>query len=286
MTKVSFLGLGIMGYSMAKHLKNKGYNLSVWNKSFNKAQKFVSENDAFTSEDISEVVQDSDFIFMCLGDDKSVEDVMNEVIMYAGQGAVIVDHTTTSADLARTLYDLCLQKGLYFLDAPVTGGSNGAQNGTLTIMCGGDKEVFEKTRQVMQSYGDKIEYFGKAGQGQTCKMVNQICIAGLLQALSEAVNFAQKAGLDTEKLFNTINAGAGSSWQMNNRINWMLQKQYQENEGFPVEWMIKDLNICLEEAKNIGADLKITSEVNELYKQIAKKISPRIDTSSLVLLLK
>ena len=173
-----------------------------------------------------------------------------------------------------------------FLEAPVTGGQAGAENGKLTILCGGEKGVFEKSLKVLETYGIKIEYFGEAGMGQSAKMVNQICIAGIIQSLAEAINFAEKAGLETEKLMKTLSIGAGSSWQMNNRHELMLSRDYKENFGFPVEWMVKDLEIAIEEASKINADLKITKEVNNLFKKVKDEINPRFDTSSLILLLK
>ena len=214
---------------------------------------------------------------MCLGDDKSVENIMNQVLPFAKKDAIFIDHTTISAETTKNLAKKCI-----FLDAPVTGGQGGAEAGTLAILCGGDEAVFKKCKPIMQSYGKNIEYFGVSGSGQIAKMANQICIAGIIQSLAESVNFAKKSGLDCQKLYKTIGQGAGSSWQMNNRAEWMIDGNFEPNKGFPVEWMIKDLNICLDEAEKIGADLPITTAINEKYKKIENK---RIDTSSLILLL-
>ncbi len=269
--KIAFLGLGIMGFNMAKHLQ-KNHEVLVWNRNSEKTIKFGQP-----VLSLQETVQNADFIIMCLGDDKSVENIVNQVLLFAKKDAIFIDHTTISAETTKKLATKCT-----FLDAPVTGGQGGAEAGTLAILCGGKKEVFEKCKPIMQSYGKNIEYFGKSGNGQIAKMANQICIAGIIQSLAESVNFAKKSGIDAEKLYKTIGQGAGSSWQMNNRANWMIDGNFESNKGFPVEWMIKDLNICLDEATKIGADLPLTYAINEKYKQIENK---RIDTSSLILLL-
>lgn len=279
--KLSFLGLGIMGLPMARHLKEKGFDLKVWNRNPLKVEQFGQE-----ALPIEEVLKDSDFVLSCLGNDASVEDIGNKILPSMKKGATWVDHTTISAVMTKKLYDLCGEFEVNFLEAPVTGGQAGAENGKLTIMCGGDLEVFEKALPVLQSYALKIEYFGEVGNGQKAKMVNQICIAGVLQGLSEAIDFAKKCGLDAGKLFNLISGGAAGSWQMANRSELMISGDYKENFGFPVEWMVKDLNICLEEAKQIGANLEITNQINERYKKIKEEINPRFDTSSLILLLK
>lgn len=285
MKKVAFIGLGIMGFPMASHLKNKGFEVSVWNRNFAKSQKFVAEVGGFTSQNIKEVVEHADVVIMCLGNDASVREITNSFLKFMKKGAVLVDSTTASAELARELYIKCKEHGIDFLDAPLTGGQGGAVAGTLCVMCGGEEEVFNKTKPVFESYGTKIEYFGKAGSGQIAKMANQICIAGIIQSLAEGVNFAEKAGIDANKLFKLVQTGAGGSWQMINRHEWMLKKNFKENEGFPVEWMVKDLEICLHEAKYNGAKLPIAEEIKDLFKKVATEINPRIDTSSLILLL-
>ena len=285
MKKVAFIGLGIMGFPMARHLKKAGFEVSVWNRNHEKALKFTEEFGGFTSTELKEVVKDADFIMTCLGNDNSVETIAGEFLPFIKHGSTLIDHTTVSANLSRKLYAKCKSFQIDFLEAPLTGGQAGAENGKLTVLCGGEKQVFEKSLPILQVYGSRIEYFGETGNGQTAKMVNQICIAGIIQSLAEAISFAKKAGLDADKLFKTIGAGAGSSWQMNNRHELMISGDYKENVGFPVEWMVKDLGIALEEAERIGADLKITSEINELFKKVQTEISQRFDTSSLILLL-
>jgi 3-hydroxyisobutyrate dehydrogenase-like beta-hydroxyacid dehydrogenase len=286
MKKIAFLGLGIMGFPMARHLIQKGFTVSVWSRNFAKAKKFIEEFGGLASENIENTVKDADYVITCLGNDASVESISSEFLPSMKKGACFIDHTTISANLTRKLFEKCKSFEVDFLEAPVTGGQAGAENGKLTILCGGERGVFEKSLEVLQIYGVKIEYFGEAGMGQSAKMVNQICIAGIIQSLAEAINFAEKAGLETEKLMKTLSIGAGSSWQMNNRHELMISGDYKENFGFPVEWMVKDLEIAIEEASKINADLKITKEVRGLFKRVRDEISPRLDTSSLILLLK
>jgi 3-hydroxyisobutyrate dehydrogenase-like beta-hydroxyacid dehydrogenase len=286
MKKIAFLGLGIMGFPMARHLIQKGFKVSVWNRNFAKAKKFMEEFGGLASEKIENIVKDADYVITCLGNDASVESISSEFLPFMKKGACFIDHTTISANLTRKLFEKCKSFEVDFLEAPVTGGQAGAENGKLTILCGGERGVFEKSLEVLQIYGVKIEYFGEAGMGQSAKMVNQIAIAGIIQSLAEAINFAEKAGLETEKLMKTLSIGAGSSWQMNSRHELMISGDYKENFGFPVEWMVKDLEIAIEEASKINADLKITAEVNSLFKKVRDEISPRFDTSSLILLLK
>lgn len=286
MKKIAFLGLGIMGFPMARHLIQKGFEVSVWNRNFAKAKKFTEEFGGLASENIENIVKDVDYVITCLGNDASVESISSEFLPSMKKGACFIDHTTISANLTRKLFERCKSFEVDFLEAPVTGGQAGAENGKLTILCGGERGVFEKSLEILETYGVKIEYFGEAGMGQSAKMVNQIAIAGIIQSLAEAINFAEKAGLETEKLMKTLSIGAGSSWQMNNRHELMISGDYQENFGFPVEWMVKDLEIAIEEASKINADLKITAEVSGLFKRVRDEISPRFDTSSLILLLK
>jgi len=277
---IAFLGLGIMGTPMSTHLKHKGYNLKVWNRTQSKVS-----NAGFKVLPLQEVVQDADFIMMCLGNDASVDEMVKIILPFIKKGAVLIDHTTTSAKLSRKLYKICKKSGVNFLDAPMTGGQVGAEKGTLVMMCGGDLEVFEKSKPILEVYTSSLEYFGKTGSGQLCKMVNQIAIAGIIQSLAEAVNFAGKAGIDAHKLFNIIDGGAGGSWQMKNRHKLMISRDFQDNFGFPAEWMLKDLQICLDEGKKINADLNMTEEIAKKYEIITKEINPRFDTSSLILLL-
>ncbi len=276
---LAFLGLGIMGSPMALHLKNKGYNVKVWNRTENKIKKA-----GFEVLPLHNVVKDADFIMMCLGDDLSVNQTTNTILPFVKKGVNIIDHTTTSAELSRKLYTICKEKGVNFLDAPMTGGQLGAESGTLVMMCGGDFEVFEKSKPILQSYTSSLEYFGEIGSGQLCKMVNQIAIAGIIQSLAEAVSFADKAGIDAKKLFKIIEGGAGGSWQMKNRHELMISRDFKENFGFPAEWMLKDLNICLAEGKKLNANLESTAEIAKKYATIVKEINPRFDTSSLILL--
>lgn len=280
MKKVAFIGLGIMGFPMARHLKEKEFDLKVWNRNPEKVKQFG--NEILTLE---EVIKDADFVISCLGNDASVEEIQKQILPAMKKGAVWIDHTTISATLTMKLYKTCKDYRIDFLEAPVTGGQAGAENGKLTIMCGGDKEIFEKSLPILNSYALKAEYFGQIGNGQKAKMVNQICIASVLQGLAEAVSFAKRAGLDADKLFKLISGGAAGSWQMQNRHELMISENYKENFGFPVEWMVKDLDIALKEAEKIGANLEITSTINEKYKKIKQEINPRFDTSSLILLL-
>lgn len=279
--KLAFLGLGIMGLPMAGHLKEKGFNLKVWNRNSEKVTKF-----GFEILPLVEVVKDVDCVISCLGNDLSVEEISRQILPVIKKDAIWIDHTTISATLTSKLYQDCKEYSVHFLEAPITGGQAGAETGKLTIMCGGDEEVFKKSLPILNSYALKAEYFGKIGNGQKAKMANQICIAGVLQGLAEAVSFAQKSGLDADKLFKLISGGSAGSWQMQNRHELMISQDYQENFGFPVEWMVKDLNIALNEAQKIGANLHTTSMIKEKYKKIKEEINPRFDTSSLILLLK
>ena len=277
--KLSFLGLGIMGSAMASHLLKKGYNLEIWNRTPEKTTK-----NGFKVLSLQEVIRDSDIIIMCLGDDDSVKMVVSQIIGFGKKNCIIIDHTTTSASLSKELYYLCKKRGISFMDAPITGGQTGAINGTLVIMCGGDKNTFEKSKDVLTTYSSKLEYFGGSGRGQECKMVNQVAIAGIIQSLSEAIIFAQKMNIDINKLISIISEGAAGSWQMKNRSNLMISRNYQENFGFPVEWMVKDLNICLEHARSLGLNLENTEDILKNFNRVKKEINSRFDTSSLVLL--
>ncbi|RZI45083.1 NAD(P)-dependent oxidoreductase [Rickettsiales endosymbiont of Peranema trichophorum] len=278
--KVAFLGLGIMGMPMAMHLKSKGYNLTVWNRD----QKKVLQLGLLPCS-LEDTVENRDYVMMCLANDDSVQEVSRKILPFLKKGAVVIDHTTTSAHLAKKLYHVFQERDIHFMDAPMTGGQTGAENGTLVMMCGGDQAVFDKSKTVLSAYASVLEYFGKAGNGQLCKMVNQICIAGIIQALAEGVDFAQKSGIDAEKLFPIIANGAGGSWQMKNRHIMMLRRDFQENVGFPVEWMLKDLNLCLKEGAEIGASLELTSWLKDKYRRIKEEINSRFDASALILLL-
>ena len=283
MSKVAFIGLGVMGYPMAGYLSQAGHDVSVYNRTTVKAEKWCSDYSGKCFTTPAQAAQDCDFVFMCVGNDDDVRSVVygdDGVLATMGAGAVLVDHTTASANLARELYSACGDKNIGFIDAPVSGGQAGAENGQLTVMCGGDADVFTTAQPVMDCYAKYIGLIGDSGSGQLCKMVNQICIAGLVQGLSEGVNFAQKSGLDTDAVLNAIKGGAAGSWQMENRWATMVKGEFEF--GFAVDWMRKDLGICFDESKNNGADLPITKIIDGYYEQVQEKGGNRYDTSSLL----
>ena len=277
--KIAFLGLGIMGFAMASHLQKNNFDIKVWNRTKQKVINFGSKY-----LDLDEVIKDADFVISCLGKDDSVKEISQYILPKLKEGSVWIDHTTISSSLTCELYLQSKERKVSFLEAPVTGGSAGAEAGTLTTMCGGDFEIFNKSLPILQTYSQNIEFFGEIGNGQKAKMVNQICIAGVLQGLSEAIKFAQKSNLDTDKLFNLISNGSASSWQMKNRYQVMCSKDYKEDFGFPVEWIQKDLDICLKEASKIGLDLKFVNQINEKYKKLKEEGNKRYDASSIILL--
>ena len=281
--KVAFLGLGVMGYPMARHLASKGHTVTVYNRTFAKAEKWVSENGGSAARTPREAAAGQEIVFACVGNDDDLRAVtLGADGAFAGmaKGAVFVDHTTASADVARELYAAAGGMGLGFIDAPVSGGQAGAENGVLTVMCGGDQAVFDRVEPVIMSFARACRRLGPAGSGQLTKMVNQICIAGLVQALSEGVHFAKKAGLDVEAVIETISKGAAQSWQMENRYKTMNAGKF--DFGFAVDWMRKDLDICLAEARNNGAHLPVTALVDQFYSEVQKMGGKRWDTSSLV----
>ena len=283
MAALTFLGLGVMGGPMAGHLVEQGHDVTVWNRTGKKAQAWVKEHGGKAAGSPREAANAAEITFMCLGNDDDVRAVVHgEDGALAGvrKGALLVDHTTASADLAREIDRACRDGGKSFLDAPVSGGQAGAVNGALTVMVGGEADSFAKAEPVMQAYGKTVTHMGPAGAGQLTKMVNQICIAGLVQGLSEAVNFAQKAELDTDKVLATISKGAAQSWQMENRWKTMAKDEF--DFGFAVDWMRKDLGICLAEAKRNGAPLPITALVDQFYRMVQMHGGKRFDTSSLV----
>ncbi|MEM8837148.1 MAG: NAD(P)-dependent oxidoreductase [Pseudomonadota bacterium] len=288
MAKVAFIGLGVMGYPMAGYLVTKGgHDVTVYNRTAAKAEKWVAEYGGNHKPTPAEAADGADFIFTCVGNDDDLRQVVsgeNGCLQTIKSGAVLVDHTTASAGVARELYDVLKAKGASFIDAPVSGGQAGAENGVLTVMCGGDTDVFEKAEPVIMSFSRACRLMGPSGSGQLAKMVNQICIAGLVQGLSEGVAFAQKAGLDTDAVFDVISKGAAGSWQMENRHKTMAKDEFEF--GFAVDWMRKDLGICLEEANSNGAHLPVTALVDQFYSQIQKRGGSRYDTSSLVMLLR
>jgi 3-hydroxyisobutyrate dehydrogenase-like beta-hydroxyacid dehydrogenase len=281
--KVAFLGLGVMGFPMAGHLRAKGYDVTVYNRSPAKAQAWVEKHGGRSAPTPAAAAKDCDFVMMCVGNDNDLLAVaLGPEGALAGmkKGAVLVDHTTASADAARKLFAAAREKGVDFIDAPVSGGQAGAENGKLTVMCGGEREPFERAKPVMDSYGKAVTLMGAAGAGQLTKMVNQICIAGLVQGLSEGIGFAEKAGLDVNLMLDVISKGAAQSWQMENRGKTMHERKF--NFGFAVDWMRKDLGICLDEAKRNGAKLPITQVIDGYYAEVQKAGGSRWDTSSLI----
>ncbi|MBS0337803.1 MAG: NAD(P)-dependent oxidoreductase [Proteobacteria bacterium] len=288
MAKVAFLGLGIMGYPMAGHLLKKGgHEVTVYNRNAAKSAQWTKEYGGKSASTPKEAAAGADFVMMCVGNDDDVRSVVygdNGALAGMRKGATLVDHTTASAILARELYAKCKEKGIDFIDAPVSGGQAGAVNGQLGIMCGGDEAVFAKAKPVLDIYAKSCVLIGAAGAGQLTKMVNQIAIAGLLQGLSEAMNFGKKAGLDMEKVVAVISKGAAGSWQMENRWKAMNDVKF-DGFGFAVDWMRKDLGICLEEAKKNGARLPTTAMIDQFYAQVQARGGARWDTCSLMHLL-
>jgi 3-hydroxyisobutyrate dehydrogenase len=282
MAKVAFLGLGVMGYPMARHLASKGHQVTVYNRTFAKAEKWVSEHGGAAARTPQEAAKGQEFAFACVGNDEDLRSVtVGPDGAFAGmeKGAVFVDNTTASAEVARELAAEAAKLGFSFIDAPVSGGQAGAENGVLTVMCGGDEDAFARAEPVIMSFARACRRLGPSGAGQLTKMVNQICIAGLVQALSEGVHFARKAGLDVEAVIETISKGAAQSWQMENRYKTMNADKF--DFGFAVDWMRKDLSICLEEARRNGANLPVTALVDQFYAEVQKMGGRRWDTSSL-----
>jgi 3-hydroxyisobutyrate dehydrogenase len=284
--KTAFLGLGVMGFPMAGHLRKGGHEVTVYNRTAAKAQKWVAAHGGRAAATPAEAGRGADIIFACVGNDDDLRGIVLGVEgAFAGmdRGAIFVDHTTASANVARELGEVANGKGLHFLDAPVSGGQAGAENGKLTVMVGGGQGEFDRARPVIDCYARACVLLGPVGSGQLAKMVNQICIAGLVQGLAEGMNFAVKAGLDPAKLVETISKGAAQSWQMENRALTMVQDKF--DFGFAVDWMRKDLGICLDEAKRNGARLPVTALVDQFYAQVQQRGGKRWDTSSLIHLL-
>ena len=287
MAKVAFVGLGVMGYPMAGHLKNKGgHEVTVFNRTAAKAERWVAAFGGKSAPTPKQAAAGQDFVMVCVGNDNDLREVMlgdDGVFAGTGKGALVVDHTTASAEIARELFGEAKQRGFDFIDAPVSGGQAGAENGVLTVMCGGDAAPFARAEPVIASYARACNLLGDSGSGQLAKMVNQICIAGVVQGLAEALHFAQKAELDIEKLVATISRGAAQSWQMENRYKTMTAGKF--DFGFAVDWMRKDLDICLTEARRNGAKLPLTALVDQFYAQVQAMGGKRWDTSSLIALL-
>jgi len=287
MAKVAFLGLGIMGYPMAGHLKNKGgHDVTVYNRTSAKAEKWVAQYGGKSAPTPRAAAEGQDFVMACVGNDNDLREITlgsDGAFAGMGRGKVFVDHTTASAEIARELYAAARKGGFDFIDAPVSGGQAGAENGVLTVMCGGDNEPFGRVEKVIASYARACNLMGVSGSGQLAKMVNQICIAGLVQGLAEGIHFAKKSGLDIEKLITTISKGAAQSWQMENRYKTMAAGKF--DFGFAVDWMRKDLSICMGEARKNGARLPVTALIDQFYAQVQAMGGKRWDTSSLIALL-
>jgi 3-hydroxyisobutyrate dehydrogenase len=283
MAKVAVLGLGVMGYPMAGHLVKKGgHDVTVYNRTHAKAEKWAAEFGGKSAKTPKEAAAGQDFVMMCVGNDDDVRAVAagkDGAFEGIGKGAVFVDHTTASAEVARELAAAAQAKGFDFIDAPVSGGQAGAENGVLTVMCGGEEAPFRKAEAVIAAYARMCKLLGPTGSGQLAKMVNQICIAGLVQGLAEGIHFAKKAGLDIEALVATISKGAAQSWQMENRYKAMMANSFEF--GFAVNWMRKDLGICLAEARRNGAHLPVTALVDQFYSEVQKMGGGRWDTASL-----
>ena len=281
--KVAFIGLGVMGYPMAGYISKAGHNVTVYNRTKAKAEKWVKEYKGQLEETPKDAAKDCDFVFTCVGNDKDLEEVTigkQGIYNSIKKGAIHIDNTTASAVIARKLYASSKAHGWGFLDAPISGGQAGAEGGTLTVMVGGDENDYKKAEPVIDSYSKKVKLMGPAGNGQLTKMVNQICIAGLVQGLSEAINFGMKAGLNMEDVIEVISKGAAQSWQMENRYKTMIDDKF--DFGFAVDWMRKDLKIAMEEAKKNGSLLPVTELVDKYYGEVQEMNGNRWDTSSLI----
>ncbi|HSF95403.1 MAG TPA: NAD(P)-dependent oxidoreductase [Thermohalobaculum sp.] len=282
MAKVSFLGLGVMGYPMAGHLAAKGHEVTVYNRTAAKSAAWAKQHGGKAAATPREAAAGAEYVMCCVGNDDDLRSVVlgpDGALAGMAKGTVFVDHTTASADVARELHAAASEKGIGFIDAPVSGGQAGAENGVLTIMCGGDQPDYDRIAPVIEAYARMQRLLGGPGAGQLTKMVNQICIAGLVQGLAEGLNFAVKAGLDGEAVIDVISKGAAGSWQMENRYKTMLADKF--DYGFAVDWMRKDLGICLDEAKRNGARLPVTALVDQFYGEVQDMGGNRWDTSSL-----
>ena len=281
--KVAFIGLGVMGYPMAGYISKGGHNVTVFNRTKSKAEKWVSEYKGNIAESPAEAAKDAEYIFTCVGNDNDLREVTfgeQGAFKTIQKGSVYIDNTTASATIAREIYDHAKKNGFGSLDAPVSGGQAGAENGALTVMIGGDQADFDKAKDKIDCYSKKMKLLGKAGCGQLAKMVNQICIAGLVQGLSEGINFGMKAGLNMEDVIEVISKGAAQSWQMENRYKTMIDDKF--DFGFAVDWMRKDLKIAMDEAKNNGSLLPVTELVDKFYGEVQGLGGNRWDTSSLI----
>jgi len=280
---LGFIGLGVMGFPMAGHLATKGYKVSVFNRTLKKSQDWIKEHNGTLCESLPELAESSEVIFLCVGNDDDVRNIINGddgIINYLKPGTILIDHTTTSAELPVELNKSLHLKKVSFLDAPVSGGQAGAESGILSVMVGGNKESYKNVKGIIGAYSKFIKYMGESGSGQLTKMVNQICIAGLIQALAEGINFSDKVGLNTKDVIEVISKGAAQSWQMENRWETMINNQY--DHGFAVDLMRKDLDIVLEKAKKNNISIDITKVINDYYKDIQKAGGGSLDTSSLL----
>ncbi|MCK7543178.1 NAD(P)-dependent oxidoreductase [Marinobacter bryozoorum] len=283
MKNIAFIGLGVMGYPMAGHLANAGLTVNVWNRSPEKSSQWATEYDGEACTTIAEAVHGADVVLTCVGADPDLREVYlgdQGIIANAPKGAVLVDHTTASAGIAEELSEAASAAGQHFIDAPVSGGQQGAENGQLTIMCGGEEDPFTRVSKTLSLYAKALNLMGPAGSGQKTKMVNQVAIAGLVQGLSEAIHFAEQANLDVSKVIDVISKGAARSWQMENRSATMIAGEFEH--GFAVDWMRKDLAICLEEARRNGAKLPVAALVDQFYADVQDMGGRRWDTSSLI----
>jgi 3-hydroxyisobutyrate dehydrogenase len=283
MAKVAFLGLGVMGYPMAGHLKKKGHEVTVYNRTPARAEKWTAEFGGASAPTPQAAAQGQEIVFSCVGNDDDLRAITtgsDGAFEAMSEGAIFVDHTTASAEAARDLHGLAKARGIGFIDAPVSGGEAGAQNGALTVMCGGDESVYAKAEPVIISFAKACRLMGAAGSGQLTKMVNQICIAGLVEALAEGLHFATRAGLDPNAVIDVISKGAAQSWQMENRHKTMADGKF--DFGFAVNWMRKDLGICLAEARRNGANLPVSALVDQFYAEVQNMGGGRWDTSSLI----
>jgi 3-hydroxyisobutyrate dehydrogenase len=284
MSKVAFIGLGVMGYPMAGHIRRKGgHSVTVYNRTSGKAQAWAAEFGGQVAQTPEEAAKDADFVFACVGNDDDLRAVTTGprgAFLGLKPGAIFIDNTTASANVARELYSAAAERSAHFLDAPVSGGQAGAENGALTVMVGGDSAPFAKAEPIIASYARSVKLLGPSGAGQLTKMVNQLCIAGLVQGLAEGIHFAQKAGLDVAAVIDTISKGAAQSWQMENR--WKTMSEGRFDFGFAVDWMRKDLAICLDEARRNGAHLPAAALVDQFYSEVQEMGGKRWDTSSLI----
>ncbi|MBN8819676.1 MAG: NAD(P)-dependent oxidoreductase [Sphingomonas sp.] len=283
MAKIAFIGLGVMGAPMAGHLASAGHELSVFNRSMGKSQAWVERYGGIAAISPAQAAEEADIVISCVGTDDDLSAVTigrDGAFRTMAKGSLFIDHTTVSARIARQLALEADSRGLHFVDAPVSGGQAGAENGTLSVMCGGTAPAVEAAKLVMQAYAARVVHCGPAGAGQTTKMVNQICIAGVIEGVSEALRFAQGAGLDLDRVFEAISGGAAQSWQMDNR--WKSMSEDRFDFGFAIEWMRKDLGLALDEAKSIGATLPVTALIDQYYAEVVQMGGGRQDTSALV----